>query len=330
MPSTGALRALTSAVKNAPDAVLAAIRSAGSKFKNLKLVPSRVTDGAANEAAKNLARNADGTVNAKSIDDAVDTEKALADVDSHPLGKGPGETPKTSVTGEAPPGKDPTTDMPDGPPKLNARWEQVKPYVAAGGTALLAGVAVGTWLAVAGVKLQNTDGVEVKITKIEKVKDEQKKYKFTYETQGGQNCGNPPIACIQSAFNPCKGDTFTFRSTYTNPTLNDVTALVIDVGEDSVEFELDLTDIGTGTPEWGFMTCHSSFRNQFRGSIRDAVQLLVDVAKDVADPVIGGFCDVIPIPLICPDSLNFSNWVLWLCIICLLLSCAVFLFLVLS
>jgi hypothetical protein len=321
--------ALRAAAKSAPEAVQAALRRAKSLFSNVKLNPSRVGDGAQQALTSGLRGNPE--VVAKSYDDAADAVKAIDDSPtSHPLGKGPGETPKTSVTGDAPPGKDPTTDMPDGPPKVNARWEQVRPYLAGGGTALLAGVAVGTWLAVAGVKLQNTDGVEVKITKIEKVKDEQKKYKFTYETQGGQNCGSPPIACIQSAFNPCKSDTFTFRSTYTNPTLNNVTALVIDVGEDSVEFELDLTDMGTGTPEWGFMTCHSSFRNQFRGSVRDAVQLVADVASDVADPLIGGFCDVIPFPFICPDSLNFSNWVLWLCIICLLLSCAVFLFLVFS
>jgi hypothetical protein len=321
--------ALRAAAKSAPEAVQAALRRAKSLFSNVKLVPSRVGDGAQQALTSGL-RGEPAAV-AKSYDDAADAVKGIDDSPtSHPLGKGPGETPKTSVKGEAPPGKDPTTDMPDGPPKVNARWEQVKPYVAAGGGAILAGVAVGTWLAVAGVYLQNTDGVEVKITKIEKVKDEQKKYKFTYSTQGGQKCGKPPIDCLQSAFKPCKDDTFTFRSTYTNPTLNDVTALVIDVDDSAVYFELDLTDIGTGTPEWGFMTCHSSFRNQFRGSVRDAVQLVADIATDIADPVLDGFCDVIPIPFICPDSLNFGNWVLWLCIICFLICCAGLLFLAFS
>jgi len=318
----GVNSALRAAARSAPEAVQAALRRAKTLFSNVKLVPSRVGDGAQQALTSGL--RGDPVVVAKSYDDAADALKGIDDSPaSHPLGKGPGETPKTSVTGEAPPGKDPTTDMPDGPPKVNARWEQVKPYLQGGGLGtILAGVGVGTWLAVAGVKLQNTDGVEVKITKIDKVKDEQKKYKFTYETQGGRKCGSPPIDCIQSAFNPCKGDTFTFRSTYTNPTLNDVTALVIDVGEDSVEFELDLTAIGTGTPEWGFMTCHSSFRNQFRGSVRDAVQLVADVAGDVAAPVLGGFCDAVPIPFICPDALNFSNWTLWVCIICFLMCCA--------
>jgi len=313
--------ALRSAVKNAPDAVQAALKRARDLFTNVKLVPSRVGSGIQQNMVSAL--NGDPVAVAKSFDDGADTVKAIDDTPtSHPLGKGPGETPKTSVKGDAPPGKDPTTDMPAGPPKVNARWAQVSPYIkGGGGTAILAGVGVGTWLAVAGTHLQNTDGVEVKITKIEKVKYEQKKYKFTYSTQGGQTCGSPPIACIQSAFNPCKDDTFTFRSTYTNPTLNDVTALVIDVDEDAIYFELDLTDIGTGTPEWGFMTCHSSFRNQFRGSVRDAVQLVADIADDVLEPVLGGFCDVIPIPFICPDSLNFSNWVLWLIIVCCILFC---------
>lgn len=311
--------ALRAAAKSAPDAVQAALRRAKSLFSNIKYVPSRVGDGAQQALTSGL--RGDPVAVAKSFDDGADTARALDDVTAHPLGDANG-IPKKSVKGESPPGKDPTTDMPDGPPKVNARWAQVQPYLKGGGaTAILAGVGVGTWLAVSGVNLQNTDGVEVKITKIEKVKDEQKKYKFTYSTQGGQTCGSPPIACIQSAFTPCKDDTFTFRSTYTNPTLNDVTALVIDVDDDAVYFELDLTSIGTGTPEWGFMTCHSSFRNQFRGSVRDAVQLVADLASDVATPVLGGFCDAIPIPLICPNSLNFSNWVLWLCIICLLLIC---------
>ena len=317
----GVSSALRASAKSAPEAIQAALRRAKSLFSNVKLVPSRVGDGAQQALTSGLRGDPEAV--AKSFDDGADLVKSIDDSPtSHPLGKGPGETPKTSVKGETPPGKDPTTDMPDGPSKVNARWAQVSPYLKGGtGTALLAGVAVGTWLAIAGVKLQNTDGVEVKITKIEKIKDQQKRYKFTYTTQGGQMCGTPPIACIQSAFNPCKDDTFTFRSTHTTPTMDDVTAVVIDVGEDSVEFELDLTNIGTGTPEWGFMTCHSSFRNQFRGSVRDAVQLVADVATDITDPLLGGICDVVPIPFICPDAFNMGNWVLWLCIVfCILLG----------
>jgi hypothetical protein len=210
--------------------------------------------------------------------------------------------------------------MPDGTAKVTSRWEQVRPYVTGTlGTTILVGVGVGTWLAVAGVFLQNTDGVEVKITNIEKVANTQKTYKFSYTTQGGQMCGSPPIACIEDAFKPCKGDLFTFRNTYTTPTLNDVTALVTDVDESAVYFDLDLTDKGNGTPEWGFMTCHSTFKNQFRGTVRDAVQLVVDTAKDVGSSVLGGFCDVIPIPILC-TGFDFSNWTVWACIACLILS----------
>jgi hypothetical protein len=282
------------------------------------------------QQAMTSALKGDPVAVAKSFDDATDTVKSLDDVTSHPLGD-IGNVPKKSTKGDPPPGKDTTTDMPDGPPKVNARWAQISPYLKGGGaTAILAGVGVGTWLAVAGVNLQNTDGVEVKITKIEKVTGTQNQYKFMYQTQSGQNCGSPPIACIQNAFNPCKDDTFTFRSTYTNPTLNDVTAVVIDVDDSAVYFELNLTDIGTGTPEWGFMTCHSSFRNQFRGSIRDAVQLVADVATDVTTPVLEGFCDAILIPFICPDSLNAGNWVLWVIVVFCLLICSGIVFIAIS
>jgi hypothetical protein len=320
---------LRAAAKNAPDAIKAALKRAKSLVSNGKNVSSRVGEGTQQALTSGLRGKPE--VVAKSYDDAADALKVLDDVESHPLGKGLDETPKTSVKGEAPPKKVSDLEPPDEIPKINHRWEKIKPFLKGGGyTALLAGVAVGTWMAVAGVKLQNTDGVEVKITKIEKIKDEQNKYKFTYATQGGQKCGKPPIACIESAFNPCKSDTFTFRNTHTTPTLNDVTALVIDVDEDAVIFELDLTDMGTGTPEWGFMTCHTSFRNQFRGSIRDAVQLVADLATDVTKPILGGFCDAIPIPVICPDTLKLGNWVLWVCIVLLIMCCVVMAALVLS
>lgn len=308
----GVSSGLRAAAKNAPDAVKSALRRARTAFSNIKYVPSRVGTGAQNSAAALI--KSDPTAMAKSVDDAAATTKALDDINSHPLGDA-----KTSTKGEPPPAKDPTTDMPAGPTRTAKRWDQVK--TAVGSTTVLAGVGVATFLAVSGVFLQNTDGVEVKITKIEKIKDEQKKYKFTYATQGGQKCGSPPIACIQNAFNPCKSDTFTFRSTHTTPTMDDVTAVVVDVDDKAVYFELDLTSIGDGKPEWGFMTCHSSFSNQFRGSIRDTVQLIADVAADVALPIVNGFCDAIPIPFICPDSFNFSNWTVWVCIICIILTC---------
>jgi hypothetical protein len=312
--------ALRTAVKNSPDAFKASLQRAKTLLTKIKRKPGV---GRANQLEQATKIRADATAAAKSNDDAVDTVKAIDDGTpvSHPLDKNPDGTPKTSTTGDAPPPKEPTTQMPDGGPKTQSRWDQVSPYVVGGGTAILAGVGVATWLTVAGVFNQNTDGVEVKITKIEKVKDQQKQYKFTYQTQGGQKCGSPPIACIQSAFKPCKDDVFTFRNTYTEPSLNDVTALVIDVDDDAVYFELDLSSIGNGTPEWGFMTCHNSFRNQFRSSVREGVQLLVDVAEDVADPLVGGFCDVVPLPFICPGAFNAGNWVLWLIIICCLLLC---------
>lgn len=310
--ATSGLRA---AVKSAPEAVQAALRRVRSSLGNVKYTPSKIGNGVQQGITSGL--KGDPAVVAKSFDDAGDAVTAIPE--PKPLGEVLG-VPVKSTKGGPPPGKDPTTDMPDGPPKVNARWDQVKTYLKGGGyTTLLAAVGVGTWLAVAGVFLQNTDGVEVKITKIEKIKDQQKQYKFTYTTQGGQMCGTPRIACIQSAFKPCKGDTFTFRSTHTTPTLDDVTALVTDVDDDAVYFELDLTNIGTGTPEWGFMTCHTSFSNQFRGSIRDAVQLVVDTAKDVTSPILDGICDTIAIPFICPGAFNMGNWVLWVCILCCLL-----------
>jgi hypothetical protein len=322
---------LRSAVKNSSQAVLDSLQRARSAFSNIKFVPSRVGSGTRN-TLETAFRKGDPTAIAKSTDDATDTAKALDDVTSHPLGKGPGETPKTSVKGEAPPAKDPATDMPDGPPKVNARWAQISPYVkGGGGTAVLVGIGVGTFMAIAGVRVQNTDGVEVKITKIERDSSNSKLYKFTYTTQGGQMCGptGAQVPCIQNSFNPYKDDTFTFRNTYTNPNLNDVTALVVDVSEDAVYFELDLTAMGTGTPEWGFMTCHSSFRNQFRGVVRDTVQFAADVAVDIIAPVTGGLCDAVPIPFVC-DGVEIGGWATWVCLLLLLFCCAVGLFLVLS
>lgn len=329
----GISSALRSAAKGAPDVIKASLKRSKSLFKKAKSLVSRVDAGTQQGLQKAL--KGDPEIVAKSFDDAGDGIKNIEadEVVTHPLGKGPGETPKTSVKGEAPPAKDPTTNMPDGPPKVTSRWAQVSPYFkGVGVSGILAGVGVGTWLAVAGVYLQNTDGVEVKITKIEKVKDQQKQYKFTYATQGGQSCGpsGAEVPCIQDAFTPCKDDTFTFRNTYTNPNLNDVTALVIDVDDSAVYFELDLTDIGTGTPEWGFMTCHTSFKNQFRSSVRDAVSLVADLAADVGSPLLGGLCDAVPIPFICPDAFNFGNWVLWLTVICCLLCCLALVFMLLQ
>jgi hypothetical protein len=310
-----ASRALRSVIKNLPDSAQAALTRAKNLYKNVRRVPSRLAPSSVNDMASGIKNSPDP---AKSIDDAIDVDTALGgSPTSHPLGK-VGDVPVTSTKGDAPPPKDATNEMPSGPVKVETRWQKVSKYV--GGSTILAGVGVGTWLAVSGVNLQNTDSVEVKITKIEKIKDEPKKYKFTYQTQGGQMCGTPPIACIQNAFKPCKNDTFTFRSTHTTPTLNDVTALVIDVDDKAVYFELDLTNMGDGTPEWGFMTCHSSFENQFRASIKDAIQLIVDIADDIATPVFGGFCDAIPIPFIC-TGFDFTNWTVWVCIICLCMCC---------
>lgn len=325
----GVSSGLRRAARSAGDTVQAAMKRAGNLYQNVRRIPSRMSPSVDNAMTTSLRAN-DPDINAKSFDDAAELERrALEDVTSHPLSKGPGETPKTSVKGETPPGKDPTTEMPNTPSRAQQRWEQVRPWLPAG-TTILAGVGVGIWLTVCGVRLQNTDGVEVKITKIEKVKDKEKEYKFTYQTQGGQKCGSPPIACIQDAFSPCKNDTFTFRNTYTNPTLNDVTALVIDVDDDAVYFELDITDIGTGTPEWGFMTCHTSFKNQFRSSIREAVQTAVDIVTDVGTPVVTTFCDIVPVPFVCPNALKLGNWVIWLIIACCLLFCLLITFLLIS
>jgi hypothetical protein len=312
-----------------PDGIKSTLKGAGNLIGTIKHYSGRVAGSTQQSIASAL--KGDPEAAAKSFKEGGKVDEALAPLTSHPLGKDPNGVPKKSIKGEAPPGKAPTTEMPNTPGRAAARWEKVKPYLAGGGlSTILAGVGVGTWLAVAGVHLQNTDGVEVKITKIQKVKDTQNQYKFSYDKIGGQKCGSPPIACIQSAFKPCKDDTFTFRGTRTTPTLNDVTALVIEVDENAVYFELDLTDIGNGTPDWGFMTCHTSFENQFRGSIRDAVKLVADIASDVALPVLGGFCDAIPIPFICPDAFRLGNWTLWVIIVCLLLCCLVIVYLLFS
>lgn len=316
------LAALSRAVRNAPGAATAALRRAGDKFKGMRRA-SRNAPSAPSQSL--LAKEIPKAEFPQSVDDALETGDNLnaPGVTSHPLGTAADGKALNQVKGQPPPPKDPTTDMPDGPAKVKSRWEAIKPYVTGGtvGT-VLAGVGVATFMAVAGVKLQNTDGVEVKITKIEKVADTEKTYKFTYETQGGQMCGpsGAKVPCIQNAFNPCKDDTFTFRSTHVTPTLDDVTAVVMDVENDVVYFDLDLTDIGNGTPEWGFMTCHSSFANQFRGGVRDTVQFLADVVGDVTEPLVGGFCDAIKLPIICPGGFDIGNWAMWICILCVILS----------
>lgn len=316
------LASLSKAVRNAPDAVKSTLRRLGDKLSGFKKIArNEPSPGTQDNIATSLS-DADA---AKSFDDADETLDSLnaPGVTSHPLGTATDGAAVTNKKGGPPPSKDETTDMPDGPNKVNKRWEAIKPYVKGGtvGT-VLAGVGVGVFMAIAGVNLQNTDGVEVKITKIEKVKNTEKTYKFTYATQGGQMCGpsGAKIPCIQNAFNPSKDDTFTFRSTHVTPTLDDVTAVVMDVEDDVVYFDLDLTDIGNGTPEWGYMTCHSSFKNQFRSNVRDTVKFVADIAGDVAAPVVGGFCDAIKVPIFCPGGFQLGNWAMWVCIIFVFLS----------
>jgi len=290
--------ALKTALRNSGDLAKSVARAAARNIKRLS--PSRLSKASKPDVPELTAQN---------FDDAV---KAVDDLEPPPPLNG-----AKSTKGEPPP-------PPNPPPPLASRWDNVKPYVVGlTSTSVLAGVAVGTYLSIAGIRALNTDGVEVKITKIEKIKDTQNQYKFTYKTQGGQQCGNPPIPCNENSFHPCTNDTFTFRSTHTTPTMNDVTAVVIDVDDDAVSFELELTDMGDGTPEWGFMTCHSSFRNQFRSTIKETVQLIVDLASDIADPLVGGICDTISIPFICPNSLRLGNWVIWVIVACCLMMCCV-------
>jgi hypothetical protein len=302
--------ALKTALRNSGDLAKSVAKAAARNIKRLS--PSRLAKASKPDVPELTPQN---------LDDAV---KAVDDLESFPLNGA------KSTKGEPPPPPDPTTKM-----SLSARaaaqWAEVSPKVkGAIGTTVLAGVAVGTYLAIAGARLQNTDGVEVEITKIEKIKDTQNQYKFTYKTRGGQKCGTPAIPCIENSFNPCTNDTFTFRSTHTTPTMDDVTAVVIDVDDDAVSFELELTDMGDGTPEWGFMTCHTSFRNQFRSTVKETVQLIVDLAADIADPLVGGICDAISIPFICPNSLRLGNWVIWVIVACCLLMCCVGLILALG
>jgi len=297
--------ALKTVLRNYPDLAKSVAKAAARNSKRL--------------SASRLAKASNPDVpelTAKNFDDAV---KAVDDLEPPPPLNG-----AKSTKGEPPP-------PPNPPPAPPSRWDNVKPYVVGlTGTSVLAGVAVGTYLSIAGIRALNTEGVEVKITKIEKIKDTQNQYKFTYKTQGGQKCGNPPIPCMENAFHPSTNDTFTFRSTHTTPTMDDMTAVVIDVDDDAVSFELELTDMGDGTPEWGFMTCHTSFRNQFRSAIKETVQLIVDLASDIADPLVGGICDTISIPFICPNSLRLGNWVIWVIVACCLLMCCVGLILALG
>ena len=180
-------------------------------------------------------------------------------------------------------------------------------------------------MTVAGAYLQNTDGVEVKITKIEQVKDKAKYYKFTYETQDGQMCGptGAKVPCIKSAFKPTKHDTFNFRNTHTTPSCDDLTCVVLDVDLDAktVTFEIDeITSIGDGTPEWGYMTCSSKFEHQFLGAVRDTVNIIVDAALGTGEAVLGGVCDAIKIPFFCEGWLDVGNWALWVAIFIALIS----------
>jgi hypothetical protein len=300
--------ALKTALRNSGDLAKSVAKAAARNIKRLS--PSRLAKASKPDVPELTPQN---------LDDAV---KVDVDLESFPL-----DGAKFKKGGEPPP-KDPTTDLPAGPAKSAAQRSQVA--TAIGTSTVLAGVAVGTYLLIGGIRLQNTDGVEVEITKIEKIKDTQNQYKFTYKTQGGQKCGNPAVPCIENAFHPAKDDTFTFRSTHTTPTMDDVTAVVIDIDDDAVSFELELTDIGDGTPEWGFMTCHTSFRNQFRSTVKETVQLIVDLAADIADPILGGICDTISIPFICPNSLRLGNWVIWVIVACCLLMCCVALILALG
>lgn len=316
------LSKLSSAVGGASDSFRAAMKRVGDKFSNIRRVPSRVGTGVADNAAASIKN--DEKLMETSVNDAADTVDGLSGITSHPLGAKPDGSPNLSTTNQPVPQKDPTTEMPDGTTKTTARWNKIKSYVkGTAATTVLAGVGVVTFMDLAGVNLQNTDGVEVKITKIETVQDKPTSYKVTYATQGGQMCGpsGAKIPCIQNAFNPCKDDTFTFRNTHTTPTLDTVTAVVTDVDDNVVYFELQLTALGDGTPEWGFMTCHSSFENQFRGTVRDTVQAIAAVASDVANPLVGGICDALNIPLICPGGFDIGNWVMWVCAVLLCLCC---------
>lgn len=194
-----------------------------------------------------------------------------------------------------------------------SKWNKVLKYGVTPGV-VIATVGAATYLTIAGVHLQNTDGVEVKITKITKGNNQ---FKVEYKTQGGQQCGpsGAKVNCIQSAFNPSKGDYFTFRNTHTNPGLDGQTLKVI--GSESshdVIIEGTITDAGDGVPEWGYMTCSSSFENQFHDSVRDTVKLIVDVAFDVADGARQGICDNVQIPILCSDG-GFNWWIVALIIL---------------
>jgi hypothetical protein len=266
--------------------------------------------------------------------ETAETLKAADDA-AAPLGKNADGSPVTAKKGGPPPPPDETGEMPNtNLNKAGAQEGQISPYLKGSvGTAVLAGLGAGIYMAVAGAYLQNTDGVEVKITKIEKVKDTKNRYKFTYETLGGQKCGprGAKVPCIQSAFKPTRRDQFTFRNTHTTSTLDDVTALVMDVDDNAVIFELDyITHIGDGTPEWGYMTCHSSFKNQFFGAVRDTVAVVVDVAKDAGEAVLGGVCDVVKIPFFCDNWLDVNNWALWISIFIGLVSCLMCIYLLYS
>jgi hypothetical protein len=196
----------------------------------------------------------------------------------------------------------------------SAKWSKVAKYGVLP-TSVIGTIGAATYLTIAGIRLQNTDGVEVKITKITKGTNQ---FKVEYQTQGGQKCGpsGAKVACIQNAFNPSKGDYFTFRNTHTNPGLDGQTLKVI--GSESshdVIIEGDITSAGDGKPEWGYMTCRSSFANQFHDTVRDTVKLIVDTAFDLPAGAKEGICDNVKIPILCgTDGINW--WIVVAIIVC--------------
>lgn len=196
----------------------------------------------------------------------------------------------------------------------SGKWAKVAKY-GLGPTAVIGTIGVATYLTIAGVRFQNTDGVEVKITKITKGTGQ---FKVEYQTQGGQMCGpsGAKVSCIQNAFNPVKGDYFTFRNTHTDPTLDGQTLKVIGTeSSHAVIIEGSLTNVGDGKPEWGYMTCQTTFENQFHGSVKDTVKLIVDTAFDISSGASDAICDSVNIPILCGDG-GINWWLVAAFIIC--------------
>jgi hypothetical protein len=287
------------AVKGADSGLTKALRSNSGLLKSLKNFGKSVknfgrrgaTAGTDTALTAKALKNPDEVATSfKQADEAANA--AEAEMKNAPLSK---TNPKNEPTGE----------LTATGAKQASRLSKVSKYLPSKGT-IIAGLAVTTFLAAAGIYLDSTDGVEVDITKIEQAGSGSTGIIVTYATRGDQTCLGVP--CIQGAFNPTKNDTFTFIGT---PGLDGTTHTVTEVVSDnSVLIDATYTpSSGSGGGSLGRMKCHSDFTNQFAGAIRNTTAFAADAAAAAAAGAASGLCAAIEIPIICTGGL--PTWVLW-------------------